>query len=217
MDQLTSKDYLHLRNYVDLPEHAVTEEDHDHEKLMDRFVAWCEREEIEEKVEAFHMSIGDLVERMDEEIAAGRRQTWRPMLIEYDAKFEGLMQKFFDEAGITRQQFSAASRHALGMAEQYIFVLKGMRDCARNATQQLVRAENRARRRAAKAAEDAAEAAAAAEVAAAAKAAADAKAAEEAAAKAAAGIVDPPVEFYTKAVWTMLASGNYRPRIDDVD
>jgi hypothetical protein len=81
--------------------------------LMDRFVHWFENNEIEEQFETWIADHAHLVQGA----GSGSEQSheWWPVYLEYQTKFEGLLEQFLVEAGVSAEEFLTAAKSASGM------------------------------------------------------------------------------------------------------
>lgn len=100
--------------------------------IMDQFVAWFEREAVDDQVEHFIIRNAQRLSLTDDEIAGGidgeQNHAWWPVYEEYKETFERLLQSFLDESGVSSHQFAEAARHATGMAETYLIVINALSD-----------------------------------------------------------------------------------------
>jgi hypothetical protein len=86
--------------------------------VMDKFVAWFEREEVGAKIDRFvelnAATIGSA--------AADQEQSldWWPLYQAYQNQFDELLQEFLDEAQCTAEEFLAAAHGAEGMNNMYL-------------------------------------------------------------------------------------------------
>ena len=86
--------------------------------VMDKFVAWFEREEVGAKIDRFvelnAATIGSA--------AADQEQSldWWPLYQAYQTQFDELLQEFLDEAQCTAEEFLAAADGAEGMNNMYL-------------------------------------------------------------------------------------------------
>mmetsp|Transcript_23110 Transcript_23110/g.61960 ORF Transcript_23110/g.61960 Transcript_23110/m.61960 type:complete len:145 (+) Transcript_23110:45-479(+) len=82
--------------------------------VMLEFVMWCEREGIEDSFESF---ISDNAHRIDPAAADGGEQSLAAYELykEYQALFDGAMQRFLCEAGVTADEFMRAASAADGL------------------------------------------------------------------------------------------------------
>ncbi|KAL1511653.1 hypothetical protein AB1Y20_005038 [Prymnesium parvum] len=87
--------------------------------LMDKFVAWVERENIEAAYEAF-IAAHAAEMRGNGGVAGEQSHEWWPLYQAYQEEFEGLLQKFLVEAGCTEEEFVEAAQGASGMNEIYL-------------------------------------------------------------------------------------------------
>uniref|UniRef100_A0A7S3AGP2 BART domain-containing protein n=1 Tax=Haptolina ericina TaxID=156174 RepID=A0A7S3AGP2_9EUKA len=87
--------------------------------IMDRFVAWFERERIEEAFEAFVATHAHVLSSSGG-VEGEQDHAWWPLYQEYSAIFEGFLEKFLCEAGCTADEFGAAAQGASGMNEIYL-------------------------------------------------------------------------------------------------
>ena len=84
-----------------------------------RFVAWFERERIEEAFEAFVATHAHVLSSSGG-VEGEQDHAWWPLYQEYSAIFEGFLEKFLCEAGCTADEFGAAAQGASGMNEIYL-------------------------------------------------------------------------------------------------
>ena len=89
--------------------------------IMDMFVAWFERENIEEIFEAFieanaHQMYGSASSGVEGE----QDHAWWPLYQAYQTQFEALLENFLQEAQCTPEEFVNAAQGASGMNDIYL-------------------------------------------------------------------------------------------------
>ena len=98
--------------------------------IMDQFVAWFEREAVDDQIEFFVIRNAQRLQLTDTQILSGvdgeQSHAWWPIYEEFRTTFEALLQQFLDESRISADEFAEAARSARGMADTYLIVINAL-------------------------------------------------------------------------------------------
>ena len=89
--------------------------------IMDMFVAWFERENIEEIFEAFiEANASQMYGSASRGLEGEQDHNWWPLYQAYQTQFEALLENFLEEAQCTPEEFVSAAQGASGMNDIYL-------------------------------------------------------------------------------------------------
>ena len=88
--------------------------------VMDKFVAWFERESVGEKIDRFVEVNAATIGSAD--ASSEQSLDWWPLYQAYQGQFDVLLQEFLDEAGCSAEEFLSAADGAEGMNDMYLKV-----------------------------------------------------------------------------------------------